>query len=318
MPGPLGLKRNLQMLTGTPVNKPMDAYAYVKLKTPEVYRSLAHFEAMHVEDRDFFKRPTAFCNLDLLKKNLEQQTISRTKLELHGYSLKPLFPDSSYDLDPAHMRLYEKLVDEQLLTFDDGSKIDAGTIQKLRHALQQIVVNYDYFSNDPTNKSAAYEMVDLMVEETGCHDPAKSKVIIWTKYKRTSRSVLAYCNDVLKLRTVAAFSEADSEKSINLFMSDPSVRCLVAQYQSASAGLNPQYVCSEALFLELDTVPLYIRQAVGRIDRVGQTKIPRLRFAVANGTVQIALLHDLLKNDDMVQRIEPSKKSIREALLGRV
>jgi len=156
------------------------------------------------------------------------------------------------------------------------------------------------------------------VEETQCYQPEKSKLIIWTKYKRTSRSVLNYVNEALKVPAVAAYSEADTEKSINLFMDNPKTRVLVANYQSAGAGLNPQHVCSEALFLELDTVPLYVRQAVGRIDRVGQTNVPRMRFAVAANTVQVGLYEDLLTNDDLVQHVEPSKTSIREMLMGHV
>lgn len=307
--------RNLQLLTGTPTNKVIDAFAYIKLLTPSVYRSLAHFENVHVEERNFFKQPIKFCELDMVKQNLALQSISRTKKELHGYSLVPLFPDTSYELSPAHKRLYDKLVDEQLLIFDDGSKIDATSVQKLRHALQQVVVNFDHFSNDATNRSVAYDLIDHTVEETQCATVGKSKLIIWTKYKRTSRSVLAYCNS-LKIPTVAAYSEADSEKSINDFMLQDACRILVAQYQSAGAGLNPQHVCSEALYLELDTVPLYMRQSIGRLDRVGQKDVPVMRFAVAKGTVQEGLYRDLLRNDDTVQAIEPSKKSIREMLLG--
>lgn len=308
-------QRNLQLLTGTPVNKPVDAYAYIKLLTPGVYRSLAHFENVHVEERDFFKRPIKFQGLDEIKKALQLQSVSRTKLELHGYNLQPLYPDCSYELSPQHMKLYEKLVDEQLLIFDDGSKIDATSVQRLRHALQQVVVNYDFFSNDETNKSAAYDLIDQTVEQTDCANVNRSKLIIWTKYKRTSRSVLQYCNK-LGVKSVAAYSEADSEKSINDFMDDPATRLLVAQYQSAGAGLNPQKVCSEALYLELDTVPMYIRQSLGRLDRTGQTVPPTMRFAIAKNTVQEGLYRDLLKNDDMVQAVEPSKKSVREMLMG--
>lgn len=307
--------RNLQLLTGTPVNNPLDAYAYIKLVTPTIYRSYAMFENIHVEERDFWKRPVKFAELDALKKNLALQAINRTKEELHGYSLKPLFPDSTYELSDYHYRLYTKLVEEQLLIFDDGSKIDATSVAKLRHALQQVVVNLDHFSNDPKQRSVSYDMIDHTIEETQCATAGKSKLIIWTKYKRTSRSVLAYCNS-LKIPTVAAYSEADSENSINSFMRDPETRVLVAQYQSAGSGLNPQEVCSEALFLELDTVPMYIRQACGRLDRVGQTTPPTMRFAVAKGTVQESIHRDLLRNDGVVQAIEPSKRSIREMLLG--
>lgn len=308
-------QRNLQLLTGTPVNKPLDAYAYIRLCTPGVYRSLAHFENVHVEERDFWKRPIKFCNLDMVKEALALSSISRTKKELHGYDLTPLFPDTSYELEPAHKRLYEKLVDEMLLVFDDGSKIDATSVQKLQHALQQVVVNYDYFSNNLDNRSAAYDLIDLTIEQTECANKAKSKLIIWTKYKRTSRSVLAYCRK-LGIKSVAAYSEVDAAASIDSFMDDESTRLLVGQYQSCGAGLNPQHVCSEALFLELDTVPLYVRQALGRLDRVGQKIAPTMRLAVAEGTVQERLLSALLKNDDMVTNIEPTKQGLRDMLLG--
>lgn len=310
-------ERPLQLLTGTPVSKPPDAYSYIKLKHPTIYRSYTHFESMHVEERDFFKNPIKFCNLDLLAKNLDLHTVSATKEEMHGYNLTPLTPDCSYDLDPEHYRLYVKLMDEQLLSFDDGSVIDASSVQKLRQALQQIIVNWDYFSNDPSKRAAIYDILDATIEEAEVSRLDKSKLIVWVSYKRSAGRLLKYCTD-LGIKTVAAYSEADSEKSVELFMEDERTRILIANPQSCGAGLNPQYVCSEALFAEFNTVPLYMRQAMGRIDRMGQTKVPRFKFAVANGTVQAGLMADLMRNDDLVQRVAPTKKSIREMLLGAV
>lgn len=308
---------NLQMLTGTPISNPLDAYSYIKLKTPAIYRSYGQFENVHVTYRNSSQKIIVFANLDLLQRTLALQTISRTKKEVHGYDLAPIFPDTTYELSPKHYALYRQLVERQLLNFDDGTKIDAITSQRLRHALQQAVVNYDYFSNDPKNRSAAYDLIDQTVEETGCADLKRSKLIIWTKYKRTTAAVLAYCNDMLKIKAVAAYSEADSAASAEDFMEDPTVRILVANPQSAGAGLNPQYVCSEALFLEMDTVSIYNRQCVGRLDRAGQTVPPRMRIAVASGTVQVGLYADMLRNDDLVQKIEPSKDSLRQMLLGQ-
>jgi SNF2 family DNA or RNA helicase len=309
--------RHLQLLTGTPVSKPLDGYSYIKLKHPKTYRSYGHFEAIHVAERDFFKKPIAFCNLDMLAENLNLHTVSANKEEMHGYNLKPLMPDCSYDLDPEHYKLYAKLVDEQLLSFDDGSVIDASSSQKLRQALQQVVVNFDYFANDPTKKSKAYDVLDATIEETEVDRLDKSKLIVWINYKRSARSVTAYCNK-LGIKTVAAYSEADTEKSVQAFLEDEKTRILVAHPQSCGAGLNPQHVCSEALFIELSTVPLYMHQAMGRIHRVGQTRVPRFKFAVANNTVQVGLLNSLLNNDDLMQKVSPTKASIRDMLLGKI
>lgn len=313
----LGLSQsnNVQLLTGTPVSKPLDVYAYVKLNTPEVYRSYAMFENIHVTERNFFKQPVAYGELEMLASNLALRSIGRSKEFVHGYNLTPLYPDSTYELSPEHMKLYEKLLDEQLLLFDDGSKIDATSVSKLTHAMQQIIVNYDYFSNDPTKRSVAYDLVDMTIEDTQCADITRSKLIIWCKYRLTSGKMLAYCNS-LGIKTVAAYGDSNADEAVRLFMDDPETRILIGQPQSCGAGLNCQEVCSEALFIEYDTTSLLSRQACGRIVRVGQKRKPTLRFAVAAGTVQERLLQQLLTNDDMVTRIEPSKKGLREMLLG--
>ena len=308
---------NLQLLTGTPISKPTDTYAYISLKTPTSYRNYVQFMTIHVSHVGVFGKPIGHAHLDMLKERFKEKTISRTKSEIHDYDLKPLFPDTTYELSLAHYKLYQRLVDERLLSFDNGAKIDATTTSALRHALQQVIVNFDYFSQEPKNRSAAYDIIDQTIEETNCTSQSASKLIIWSKYKRTTASVLDYCTK-LGIKTVAAYSGANSSASAEAFMHDPSVRILVANPQSAGAGLNPQYVCNEALFLEMDTVPIYNRQSIGRLDRAGQTKTPRMRIAVAANTVQVGLFKDLLRNDDMVQRIESTKDSLRQMLLGQV
>lgn len=304
-----------QLLTGTPINKPLDAYAHIKLLTPNVYRSMAAFEAVHVAKRDFFKNPIEYANLDLLTERLNAQAVSATKKEMFGYSLEPIVPDCSYDLSPEHMKLYNRLIDEQLLQFDDGSVIDASTSQKLQQALQQVIVNFDHFSNNSENRSAAYDLLDQTLEEIEVNRLDKSKLIVWTKYVRTSGKVLEYLKG-LGINAVAAYSKADSEKSAQLFMHDEKTRVLVAQQQSVGAGLNPQYVCSESLYLEIDTVALYARQSLGRIDRMGQTTRPRFKIGRARGTVQEFLYRQLLSNDDLLHKIEPSKRALRQLLTG--
>lgn len=78
-------------------------------------------------------------------------------------------------------------------------------------------------------------------------------------------------------------------------MEEPDVQVLVAQYQSAGAGLNVQCVCSEMLYLELSTNPSHMVQSSGRVCRLDQTKTPVIRVAVAKGTNQQGLMDKLLK-----------------------
>lgn len=312
-----GVDHGLQELTGTPTSKPWDAYAYIKLNSPECYRSAAHFDNIHVEGKDFFGRVTEWKNLDLMAENFGKRYISRTKEEIHGYNNTPLTPDTSYELSDEHQQLYQKLVDEQLLLLPNDQKIDASTQAKLYHALQQIIINFDFFSGVPENKSEGYCLLDLVLEQVQPENRDRSKLIVWTKYRRTSRSVIQYLKKA-GYAVAGAYSEVDSAANTNAFCNDPGLRVLVAQYQSAGAGLNPQAVCWETLALEFDTVPLYMKQAIGRVDRVGQLHKPTIRIARAVNTIQAYLFDQLLNNSDLVESVERSKASLRDILLGNV
>jgi len=217
-----------------------------------------------------------------------------------------------YDLEADHYKLYNTLAEEQIILLGDGSKIDGTTSQRLNHLLQQIVMNHDYFSGDPKKRSAGYDLLDEVIEQTECRNPAKSKLIIWSYYKRTTEAIMRY----LGPSAVAAYSGTDSNASFKRFMEDPSIRFGVFQPLSAGAGLNPQSVCWEMLFLETPTVPLQFIQAAGRVDRAGQKHVPTIRIAIANRTCQVRLHRNLLNNGDLTHQVERSVASLRDMIYG--
>lgn len=300
------------LMTGTPMSSPMDAYAPIKIKTPQLYRNQSQFERIHVAEVDFFKSPTKWQNLDLLQKNLRLQCVYRDKIEVHGHLESRTWP-IYYNLAPAHMKLYTKLMEEQLLVLDNGGKIDATTAQRLYNAAQQIISNYDYYSGDETARAAVYDLIDEICDEVAVHRLDSSKIIFWTWYTRTTESVVAYLQNY---NAVAAYSGANSAKSVERFLTDPTCRILVAQPGSAGAGLNPQYICCEAAFIESPTRTIPFKQAAGRIDREGQKFCANNRILVAANTIQEKLYTDLLNNDDLVSLASGSISSIRSAIFG--
>lgn len=309
--------RSLLMLTATPTSKPQDTYTYMKLKTPMVYRSMGHWINLHVDKVDIFGTITAYKNLDMLAENFSLNAVARTKRDLFGDNLDPIFQPMQYDLAPAHLKLYHKLAEEQLLLLDNGEKIDATSAQRLRHALQQIVLNYARFSGRETDKATGLDLLDEVIEEVDPMKPGNSKLAIWTYYKNSSRLITAYLQEKYgKQAVVAAYSEVDSAKSVKAIMNDDNCRILVGQPSSVGVGLNLHHVCSEMLFLEQATTPMQTRQAIGRVDRAGQKIKPTIRFAQARGTIQIAMFKDLLRNDDLVTQVERTPKSLRDEIFG--
>ena len=309
--------QNLIVMTGTPVSSPGDAFGYIKLKTPSVYRSMGHFENVHVEERDFFGNVTKWQNLDMLNRNLMLQSTRRLSREVLKHLKLPNYIPITYDLAPAHLKLYEQLAEEQLLLLPDGGKIDATSATRLYNALQQIVCNWAHFSGDPTCVANIFELIDAVADEIDLANPAASKLIIFTYYRMTSKAVAAHME---KLGAVACYSDispAQQEKNIARFLEDPACRVIVAQPGSGGAGWNPQHVCREVLWVEEPVVPLHFVQGVGRVDRDGQLYVPNIRLAIAQGTIQTRLHQNLLKKDTLANKVQGGFMDLREAIHGR-
>jgi hypothetical protein len=311
--------RDLILASGTIMSKIGDAYAYIKLNTPEIYRTYGHFENVHVKERDFFKQPVEWHNLDFLQENLSMRRIYRTKEEVHSALPKARYIPIYYDLSKEHMALYKRLMEEQLLLLDDGGKIDATTATKLYHAAQQIITNYGFFAGDESKKSVLFDLLDTTMDEIGLGDKDRSKLIFWTIYQRTSAAVDQHVNSYLSARKdgtygVAAYGAVNSKKSIEQFMTDPLAVHLTAQPGSAGAGLNPQYICNECGYIEIPTTTIPFVQSAGRIDRKGQRYNPNIRLFIARGTIQERLLANLFDNDGLVQKASGSKKGIKDLI----
>lgn len=323
-------ERPLLLMSGTIMSGPADGYAYVKLNSPGVYSRYVQFTNLHVAEWDFFGTPKKWKHLDILQANLDLTRVKRTKEEVHAGLPKVNYIPIEYELDPEHMKLYHKLMDEQLLEVGDG-KIDATTAGKLHACSQQIIANWAHFADDEDKVPRLFELIDAVLEEIGIGQPLypgehRSKLIIWSNFRMTSRRLLDYINakGVVKGKkgkpdrqawyAAGAFGGVDSKAGIKAFMEDPD--CLVGVFQpgSAGAGLNPQHLCNECLFAETPTTTIPFLQSAGRIDRKGQIYNPNVRLAIAKGTIQQSLLKNLFTNDGLVQQASGTKQSIKDLI----
>ncbi len=311
-------KNRVVAITATPANNPSQAYAYIKLKTPSIYSSKTAFEDIHVVSRDERDVPTEWSGLDLVHQRMMLQAVRTRKEDVLSLKEPQMIP-ITYQLEHSHMKLYEQLVEELLLEIGADGVMDMTVASKMYHATQQMVTNWGMFADDTTKKSAAFDVLDNVIEETNCLQPEASKLIVFTYYKATSRGVMGHLKEK-GINAVACYSEvsrAQQDKNIEAFLGDPSCRILVAQPTSAGYGLNPQAVCCEELFFEFPTNPMHFRQAMERIWRDGQKHVPTIRLAIAEGTIQQRLLSNLMRNDDMASQLSGNPKYLRTMLTGK-
>ena len=302
--------QDAMLLTGTPLNTPAQAYAYCKFTAPGIYRNLHHFENVHVAERDFFDRITAWRNLDLLRDNMAVNSVRILKEDVLTNLPAPIYTPIHYELEPKHMALYRELVEEQLLVFKDGSKLDASSVQRLYHNLQQIVMNWDYFAQDDSLVSNGFRLLEETMEEIG----DKGKLVVCANYRLTNRRLVPRLKAYGGAAVFGDISAKEQERAIDRFLGTDSCRVLQLQPTSGGYGVDGlQEVCNNVLFLELPITPKDFTQAVARIYREGQRLATNVRIGVAERTLQERRLEALLASDSLVSQVVPNYQELREA-----
>lgn len=301
-----------RLLTGTPLTTPIDAYAYVKLVAPGVYRSKAQFQNIHVRSYDNYGNPKSFTNLELLNENMGINSV-RVLAEDVLKDLPPVYhTEVPYTLSNDHLTLYRRLAEEQLLVFDDGSKIDATQQNKLYHALQQIVINYGKFAGDYSKVSQGVVLANQVLEELGGR-----KLVVVGLYRATNELLQRQLAHAGAVAVYGGNSKTQNRAAVHRFLTDPKCRVIILQPQSGGYGLDGlQEVCSDMLFLECPTAPPWVTQTVARLKRNGQRLPVHVRFAIAQGTLQVRMLRNLLNNDQTINSIVRNTRDLRESLFG--
>ena len=301
--------RSIQLLTGTPLNNPLDAYAYIKTVSPNTYKNLAQFERTHVKTRDFFNKAIEFMNLDMLRDNLLINADRKTKEEVLTDLPECIITQIDYELDKKHMALYKQLVNDNLLLLPDGEKLDATQVTALYHAMGQIIMQWHHFGQDESLKSAGYDVVEEVIEELG-----GKKLIVFANYKRTNQSLV----DRLGCHGIWGDTSAkDKEKYWDEFLNDPACKVIVLNPIAAGIGLDgAQHVCQEILYIEPPIALSHWTQSLSRVHREGQRNVVTVRMAVALGTIQQERVRSLSDKEALVNPLQGSKAELRAALFG--
>lgn len=304
--------KKLLMLTGTPLGAhPATAYGYIKLKTPDVYRDYRQFLMLHVTGVDMRGNPTGFKNLDLLQTALMSQSVFRRAedvLDLPEVQHIPV----KYELGKQHQALYDELIDELLLTLENGTVIDATTQQRMYAAAQQFVLNVP---DGGKIKPAGLDVLDQVIEETGLCRLDDEKLIVYVNFRKTNEAIVAHLK-AAGIGCVQVYGGANNDKALAQFRDDPKIKIMVAQPKSGGVGLNLQF-CRYQLFLEIPITSGDFQQAVARIKRSGQLRKCGVWIAIALRTVQETIARNVMKKESILQKVTPTRSTLRAALTGK-
>jgi len=129
------------------------------------------------------------------------------------------------------------------------------------------------------------------------HEP----VLIFTEYRDTLQQVAEALAPVVKVTVIhGGLTEAERVQAQVAFTSGQ-VRVLLAT-DAAGEGLNLQARCRLVVNLELPWNPMRLEQRIGRVDRLGQTRVVHVINLFARGTAEAAVLARLVTRLDNARR----------------
>lgn len=255
------------MVTGTPVlNRPIELYPILRSLFPEY---------LGEKYQSFYDYAYKFCagyqgqwgfdcsgasDLEELSKILKPIMIRRLKSEV----LKDL-PAVTYDkvyLDPSDKLI--KLVEAERREFNTGKVI--GESSSVRHALGVI------------KAQAAIKHLESILHQ-------KQKVVVFVWHKAVVETLMAaFGNRAVKY--TGGESAKEKEEAVRRFQTCKDCNIFIGNIKSAGFGVDGlQDVCDTAVFVEMSYVPNEIRQAIDRINRIGQRSPVQVQFLVAEKSV---------------------------------
>ena len=301
--------KRITLLSGTPVNNPMDSYAVIKLLDPSIYPTKRFFERAHVVELDFFGKVTEWKNLDLMQANLYRNAVQIPDSELS--ELPGLIIQSvPYRLSKKHMKLYEEFVDEELLMTDSGEVLDGTETNRMFHALQRFVTS----PHKMDFKSITSELHNMLWT---LYNEDDSKCIILAYYRDTNQGILDFflAKGVNAVGCWGDHTRKQQQQNLDSFMQDDACRLLVGNWGSMGVGTDGlQNVCFREILAEMPLTPDRFEQLTGRIDRQGQMEKCNVKCLVAEGTIQEVLFSSLINKDDLLAKITMQHTPIRTLL----
>ena len=290
------------LLTATPSNTPSDLYGLIKTIEPSIYLNRFQFERIHIASTDFFGAPSEFQNLDLLRSNLEgiaAIVFAQDHIDLPEKVVNVI----EYDLDPEHLKLYRRLLEDRLLLFKDKIVVDAIQSTALYNWSQKIILNPDkaMYSKEP----AGLALLDTIVRNN-------PRTLIIGRYVMTNDQLMKRYSDIGIGGCYGSISRSNQEKFIEEFK-QKKLRVLVTHPKSGGIGLNLQ-CCSSAVFPEIPVTARDYRQSEGRIYRQGQKERVIITILVARKTVQMTLLKNILDKDEVNAEVLRTPQTLRAEL----
>jgi SNF2 family DNA or RNA helicase len=296
------------ILTGTPIgNGQLEniwaLYCFLDpyLERGRVYSRIFGGSYQKFQDRycilNMYHKPSSYIHVNELQDIINEHSYRVKKCEC--LDLPEKLPDEIIKVDLVEKALYKKLATESaILDYEILAENPLSRLVKLR----QLASGYLTYRENGEEKLLELKNEKLSVlEELIEGYEADKKLVIFAEFKYS----IAKISELLKRMKIKYVTLDGDQKDKTIwrqFQKDSSIRIIVCQYKTASAGID-LFASDTIIYYEPTLSSNILEQSRDRIHRTGQTQKCSYIHLLTKGTVEVEIYRALAGYSDFSEKL---------------
>lgn len=300
------------LLSGTPMpHSPLDLYSQFKIMDPQVFwqgskpMTYSQFQARVARMGGWAgKQIIGWQNLDWMENQMATRSHALRKEEC--LDLPPVtHVEVPVRLSEREQRAYDKVKKEMVLALSNGELMSTPSMLINRLRLRQLTCGFAKEDDTGEIHWLGSSRIDTAVDLVSDLLSSQSRVVVfgWARAEiealtarlgPVAHLITGQTPDTERLRLRSMFHDVDAH---------PEKMVLIAQWRTISLGINELVTASHAVMMSLTEQREDVLQAIGRLDRPGQTRPVTYHWLLARGTVDEVVRRSHLERTDLEQQM---------------
>jgi SNF2 family DNA or RNA helicase len=242
---------------------------------------------------NMYHKPSSYINVKELQKIINEHSYRVKKVDC--LDLPEKLPDEVISVELKEKSLYKRLHnDSALIEYEILAENPLSRMIKLRQLCAGHLVTRDGLIDTKTEK---LEILKELIE--GYEDD--KKLVIFAEFKYSIRKIVELLGK-MKIKHVVLDGDQKDKTIWRQFQKDKSIRVIVCQYQTASAGID-LFASDTIIYYEPTLRSNILEQSRDRIHRSGQTNKCSYIHLITKGTIEVAIYRALAGYSDFNEKL---------------
>lgn len=243
---------------------------------------------------NMYHKPSSYVHVKELQDIINEYSYRVKKVDC--LDLPDKLPDELIKVDPGDKKLYKKLATESaLLEYEILAENPLSRLVKLR----QLCSGHIKLDSGEIIEVKNEKLSVLQEILEGYEDD--KKIVIFAEFKY-SIAKIGELLDKLKIKYVTLDGDQKDKTIWRKFQADKTIRVIVCQYQTASAGID-LFASDTMIFYEPTLRSQILEQARDRIHRSGQSNKCSYIHLLTRGTVEVDIYRALAGYSDFSEKL---------------